>query len=153
MNFNWINGCNALVIAYLIVINLVSVRRGKVDQFSSQHFAINLFEQLGRYASMFFMIVPIGNEFYFHALDLLYFWSIATILLLIIYSLLWLKKSENCTSILYILAIIPVLLFLMNGIILWQPMLIISAVIFGIFHIIIVKENIKKTKLRRKNEA
>ena len=38
-------------------------------------------------------------------------------------------------------AIIPAVLFLMSGILLQHPALIASALIFGVFHVAIVKEN------------
>lgn len=59
-----------------------------------------------------------------------------------IYGLLWLKKSAGGVGILYGLAIVPVILFLLNGMLLRHFTLVAASLIFGAFHLTIVKENI-----------
>lgn len=69
-------------------------------------------------------------------------WVCATVLLLVIYGLLWMKKSAGGAEILYGLAIVPVILFLLNGILLRHFTLVVASLIFGFFHCAIVRENI-----------
>lgn len=82
---------------------------------------VNLFEQIGRYGCMLFMILPVFTrnwEFGFHSVEEMLLWIGLTILLLAVYALLWMKKRNGGIGILYGLAIVPVILFLANGILL-----------------------------------
>ncbi len=145
MNFNWINWGNMAVVAFLIVINMIAVRKEISESFCSKYSVINIFEQIGRYASMALMIFPIftrGWEFGFASVMEMIIWVCATVLLLVIYGLLWIKKSAGGVGILYGLAIVPVLLFLLNGILLRHFTLVVASLIFGAFHLAIVKENV-----------
>ena len=144
MRFGWINWLNAVVVAYLMVVNTVAVGKGLAGDFNSRHPAVNALEQAGRYGCMVFMILPIvppSWKFGFRSVAELCIWVCMTVLLLIIYTVLWAKKSKGGADILYGLAIIPAILFLMNGILLRHPVLIASSLIFGCFHLAIVREN------------
>ena len=52
------------------------------------------------------------------------------------------KKTNGGVFVFYGLAFVPVALFLMNGIILRHPALVVTSLVFWIFHFLIVKENI-----------
>lgn len=144
MSFSWINWINMAVVVYLILINIIVARKGLSDSFNSKHLAINIFEQIGRYGCMILMIFPIftrGWEFGFKSVTEMLIWICLTVLLLVIYSLLWVKKANGGVGVLYGLAIIPIVLFLMNGFLLWHPALLVVSLVFGVSHFIIVKEN------------
>lgn len=144
MSFSWINWINMAVVVYLILINIIVARKGLSDSFNSKHLAINIFEQIGRYGCMILMIFPIftrGWEFGFKSVTEMLIWICLTVLLLVIYSLLWVKKANGGVGVLYGLAIIPIVLFLMNGFLLWHPALVVVSLVFGVSHFIIVKEN------------
>jgi hypothetical protein len=49
-------------------------------------------------------------------------------------------KRDDRIGIMYGLAIVPVILFLMNGILLRHPALIAASLIFGVCHLMIVRE-------------
>lgn len=145
MSFGWINWINMMVVAYLIIINMIVAKKGLSGSFSSKHLIVNIIEQIGRYGCMVLMILPIfvrNWKFGFESVMEMLFWVCLTILLLIIYSLLWIKKVHGGAGILYGLAIVPVVLFLMNGILLRHPALVAASLVFGVFHFIIVKENV-----------
>ena len=134
------------VVGCLILINLIAARKGLSERFSSKHRMVNVLEQIGRYGCMVLMILPIGVrnwEFGFGSVAQMLLWVCLTILLLGVYVLLWLKKSKGGAEILYGLAIVPVGLFLVNGVLLRHFTLIIAALVFGLFHVIIVKENVR----------
>lgn len=145
MDFNWINWGNMAVVACLIVINMIAARKGVSENFCSKYRAVNIFEQIGRYGSMALMIFPVFTrnwKFGFISVTEMLIWVCATVLLLAIYGLLWLKKSAGGVGILYGLAIVPVILFLLNGMLLRHFTLVAASLIFGAFHLTIVKENI-----------
>ena len=145
MDFGWINWINLLAVICLILINLIVVRKGLCNNFRSKHLAVNILEQIGRYGCMLLMFFPVftkGWKFGFGSAVETLVWLCLTILLLVIYILLWIKKvNAGGAGILYGLAIVPAVLFLLNGILLQHPALIASSFIFGTFHFMIVKEN------------
>ena len=149
MSFGWINWINLAAVAYLVLVNVIAAGKKQAGSFRSKHTAINVLEQIGRYGCMIFMIVPIGLpdwkpgflKFGFHSVAEMIIWLCLTILLTIIYGILWLKKAKGGRGVLYGLAIVPVILFLMNGILLRHTALIVTALIFGVFHVAIVREN------------
>lgn len=146
MKFGWINWINIVVVECLILINIIVARKGLSDSFSSKHMTVNILEQIGRYGCMALMILPIGVrnwKFGFGSVTEMLLWVCLTILLLGIYTFLWLKKSKGGAGIFYGLAIVPVVLFLLNGILLRHPALVVVTLVFGFFHIIIVKENVR----------
>ena len=149
MDFGWINGINLAVLVYLLLINIVAAKKGLSDRFSSKYPAVNILEQIGRYAGMALMILPIGVngwKFGFSSVAEMLLWIFLTILLLFLYGLLWFKKACGGTGILYGLAIVPTILFLLNGILLRHPALTAASLIFGISHFQIVRENDRRGK-------
>ena len=62
-------------------------------------------------------------------------------ILLLLYGFLWIKKRRGSIGTLYGLAIVPVILFLMNGILLRHYALIAASLLFGVCHLMIVREN------------
>ena len=145
MSFNWINWINMAAVVWLILINVIVARKGLSDSFNSKNLIVNIFEQIGRYACMALMILPMftrGWKFGFRFVTEMLVWICLTILLLLIYTLLWVKKAYGGVFVLYGLAFVPAVLFLLNGILLRHPALVVAALVFGVFHFLIVKENI-----------
>ena len=145
MRFGWINWINIATVLYLILVNILAARKGLAGSFNSKYLAVNVFEQIGRYgcmALMIFLIFTKGWKFGFSSVIEMLIWICLTILLLLIYGLLWVKKPDGRAGVYYGLAIIPVVLFLLNGILLRHLTLVIVSLVFGVFHFIIVKENV-----------
>lgn len=143
MKFNWINWGNLGIVVCLIVINIIAFRRGTAENLRSRSRAINICEQIGRYGCIIFMIFPVFTknwEFGFLSVMDMFIWGLASIFLLILYGLLWLRKSHGGNSV-FGLATVPVLLFLLNGILLRHFLLIAAALVFGISHWTLIKEN------------
>ena len=104
MNFGWINWINTAAVALLIAINIIVAKKGIVDSFSSKYAAINILEQIGRYGCMALIILPIftkGWKFRFNSVIEMLIWICLTILLLMIYSFLWVRKANGGAGILY----------------------------------------------------
>lgn len=145
MHFNWINGVNTAVVAWLVLVNVIAARQGLSDSFDSRHLLVNILEQIGRYGCMALMILPAftrGWEFGFASETEMLVWICLTVLLSVIYGFLWLKKANGGAAVLYGLAIVPAVLFFLNGVLLRHPALVAASLIFWVFHFLIVKENI-----------
>ena len=148
MSFGWINWINTAAVVCLILINLLVAIKGLSDSFKSKFLVVNIFEQIGRYGCMALMIFPIFADnwkFGFKSVTEMLIWICLTVVLLVIYSILWGRKARGGAGVLYGLAIVPVILFLMNGILLRHPALMAASLVFGIFHFITVKENIPRS--------
>ena len=144
MIFGWINAVNAAAVVFLIAVNLICMRRGLADDWKSRYAAVNVFEQVGRYGCMALMILPLtpGWEFGFAAVWRMIAWLTLTILLLAVYAALWVCKRKGNRAVLYALAVVPVCLFFSNGVLLRHPLLAAFALLFGVFHLRIVHENV-----------
>lgn len=145
MSFNWVNWINLLVVMCLILINIIAAREGLSGSFNSKYLIVNIFEQIGRYGCMPLMILPIFTgdwEFGFVSVTEMLIWVCLTPILLMIYIFLWIKKASGGAGILYALAIVPCVLFLLNGILLRHLALGVTSLVFGVSHFIIVKENV-----------
>ncbi len=144
MRFNWINWINLAAVVWLVVINVIAARKGFSDRFHSKRLIVNILEQIGRYGCMALMILPVfasSWKFAFGSVAEMLIWISLTILLLAIYSFLWIKKASGKVPVSYGLALVPAVLFLLNGIMLRHLALAVTSLVFGIFHFLIVKEN------------
>ncbi len=144
MEFGWINGINLTVVILLILINIVAFKTGAAEGFSSKFRIINVLEQIGRYGCMIFMVLPIwikNWKFGFQSVGEMLLWIASTVILLLLYGFLWIKKRRGSIGTLYGLAIVPVILFLMNGILLRHYAWIAASLLFGTCHLMVVQEN------------
>lgn len=146
MRFGWINAVNAAAVVFLIAVNLIAARRGIAGDFRSRHAVVNVLEQIGRYGCMALMILPLtaGWEFGFSAEWRMVAWLLLTVLLLVIYAVLWGFKRRGSKTVLYGLALVPVCLFLANGVLLSHWALAAFALLFGAAHLWIVCENVRR---------
>ena len=144
MRFGWINAVNAFTVACLIAVNLIAVRRGIAGDFKSRRAVVNILEQIGRYGCMALMILPVtaGCKFGFSAEWRMLAWLALTVLLLIVYAVLWTRKRTGNRAVLYALAAVPVGLFFANGVLLRHPLLAVFALLFGAAHLYILHENV-----------
>ncbi len=147
MRFGWINAVNAAFVVLLIVISTIGQKKSGLPLMKSKHKLLNISEQLGRYACMALMIVPLlpGFEFGFSSEASMVLWLLLPILFLIGYTLLW-TKAKRGSDVLFGLAILPALLFLSCGVLLRHPALICAALLFGVSHTLIVRESIQTEK-------
>ena len=145
MQFGWINAVNAFAVICLIAVNILCARRGLADSWKSRHTAVNVFEQIGRCGCMALMILPLtaGWEFGFASPGRMVAWLVLSAVLLVIYAVLWCFSRRGGKAVLYGLASVPVCLFLMNGVLLRHWALAAAAMLFGVFHLWIVHENVK----------
>lgn len=138
----WINFFGLVIVVLMLLPNIIYAMRYK-DASNKCSNVVNLPEQVGRYASIFLMIFNIGiAEFGFSSLTGLAVYTVGNICLLILYWLIWMLyfiKPGLYNSLL--LAVIAPAIFLLSGIALRHVLLIVSALIFGVSHIIVTYQN------------
>jgi len=136
---DWFNYYGLGIMLLIMVPNIIWAIKKTQQSSTNVNKKIELFEQIGRFGSMFLMIFNIPytyTGFYFEFAEVIYISVNGTLILLylVIWVICW-NKHDRFKS--YALSIIPTLIFIFSGVMLGYSLLIISSVIFGIFHIYI----------------
>ncbi len=141
---SWFNDIGLIIVAAIMIPNIVFAIKCK-DWFGGayKNKAAEIFEQVGRYGCMAFMIFNVPytwTGFYFKFADVAYIAVNATLLVayIVCWTVLW--KTNNLAKAL-LLSIIPTIIFLFSGIMLGSIPLLAFAVIFGACHILISVKN------------
>lgn len=137
MEFNWINFFNALIVVLMLIPNIIYAIKNKNNNSKTESKALSIVEQIGRYACMLLMILPLFiKEFGFSPIEVMFLYVIGNIILLIQYYIFWgmfFKKETRSTAI--SLAVIPTAIFFITGASLKHWALMIFALVFGFAHI------------------
>lgn len=140
---SWINYFGLLIVICILIPNIIYFKKGLHNNAQSNFVSINkgltLIEQLGRYMSMFFIVFNIGVlEYGFSSFQTLGIYYLGNVILVIIYWIIWIMYFRNKSLWKSMaLAIIPTAIFLLSGWTTRKYFLVISAIIFGIGHILI----------------
>lgn len=143
---NWLNVFGLILVVLILIPNIIYAIKFKDVKNQCTNKFMNILEQIGRYACMFFMVFNIGlAEFGFTSITAFLIYFLGNTLLLLAYWVIWIlffiKKTPWKSM---ALAIIPVCIFLICGVTLSHVLLIISAVVFAVGHICVTVQNIKK---------
>lgn len=142
---NWINMYGLFIMVIIMIPNIIFGIKNKNYESEYRNNMIEIIEQIGRFGSMFFMIVNIPVLTYgecFANGKLVY--AVVNGILVLFYCFTWVLYFQRETKAkALVLAIIPTVIFLFSGIILTQVLLIITAVFFGVGHITITYNNNK----------
>ena len=136
MEFGVINIANAVILGLIMIPNIVYAIRGGTDS-TSDNPIVTILEQVGRYASMVLMVLPLGVwKFGFPSVGEFLAYLFGNGMLVLLYLVTWIfySRKKNYTETL-ILAITPVLIFVLTGICLRHWLLVAAATMFGICHI------------------
>lgn len=139
MKFGMINVWNIMIIVIMMIPNIIYAVKSPDAVKLPAGRLINVTEQIGRYASIALMVIPLGmRKFGFSSVVASEIYFFGNIVLLFAYLIVWgfyfKKKTLRKAS---ALAILPVCVFLLCGITLRHWLLVAAAIIFGIGHITI----------------
>ncbi|MBP3654249.1 MAG: hypothetical protein J6J04_02310 [Oscillospiraceae bacterium] len=145
MEFTPINGFGLIIVLLMLLPNILyTVRFPGVENRCTNAIAI-IAEQIGRYASMALMVLPLGVwKFGFLSTFTFLLYLIGNTVLLVLYWVFWFLyfKKQTCQLALS-LAITPSLIFLLSGLTLHHWLLVISGTLFAVSHIYITYVNHK----------
>lgn len=145
MEFNWINIFGGVIVALMLIPNIIYGLKNKETAPEKSGIFVRITEQIGRYACMILMILPLFvGEFGFSPLEFMFSYLIGNVVLLVFYYIFWVLyvKNKSLDKALA-LAIIPTLIFINSAISVKHWALLVSAVIFGISHTYITYKNNK----------
>jgi hypothetical protein len=142
---NWINLYGLIIVVLILIPNIIYARKNNIFENKCKNKAANISEQIGRYASMFFMVFNIGlYEVGFQSNEHFTVWLISLVVLLLLYWLFWglyFKKRTVFNALM--LAIIPSSIFILHGIFISHWLLLIFGVVFSVGHIYVTYQNNK----------
>ncbi len=143
MEFGWLNVFGACIVALMLVPNIVYALRNKGERNLCKNRLMNILEQIGRYACIVLMWLPLMVwEFGFASKTamILYFLCNGS-LLLVYWIVFFFYMSEKTKGRALALAIVPSFIFLFSGILLRHWLLVAFSVVFAIGHIYVTMKN------------
>ena len=145
MEFNWINIFGGVIVALMLIPNIIYALKNKEETPEKSNVVARMTEQVGRYACMLLMIVPLFvGEFGFSPLELMFNYLLGNIILLIFYYIFWILYSKrNTLNNAIALAVIPTLIFINSALSVKHWTLLVFALVFGACHIYITYKNNK----------
>ncbi|MCI5648726.1 MAG: hypothetical protein MR332_04725 [Fusicatenibacter sp.] len=146
MKFGWINLFGAAVVLVMLIPNLFYARKHGNEENRCKNQVMNLVEQIGRYSCFILMWLPLLVwKFGFHSVAEMCIYLIGSLILLLVYLIIWaLYLKRQTAQKAMALAVIPVCIFLMSGILLRHYLLVAAALVFGAGHIYVTRENQKQ---------
>lgn len=146
MEFGWINAAGGLIVALMLVPNVVYALRCPGQENRCKNRIMNLLEQMGRYASMALMVLPVGVwEFGFPNVGAMLVYLIGNFVLLLGYWVSWggyFRRPGRGLS--RALVMLPTCIFILSGITLRHWLLAAAGAVFGIAHGYVTAANNRK---------
>ena len=145
MEFGWINLFGGALVLLILIPNVVYAIKNKNEQNLCKNKAMNLIEQIGRYACILLMWFPLLVwKFGFASVLEMLVYFIGNGALLAAYWLLFALYFKKRTATRAIaLALLPTCMFLLSGILLRHWLLVGFAILVGVGHIYVTYENVK----------
>ena len=143
MEFGWINVVGAGVTALLLIPNIVYAIRNKAEKNLCTNTCMNVMEQIGRYACIVLMWLPLSVwKFGFAGvLEMLLYLAGNGVLLSAYWFVFARYLKEKNTRRALILAVLPACIFLLSGLLLRHWLLVGFAILFAIGHIYVTQKN------------
>ncbi|MBQ9814162.1 MAG: hypothetical protein IJM53_00560 [Lachnospiraceae bacterium] len=145
MRFGWINIFGACIVVIMLIPNIIYSIRNKNEQNLCTNRFMNVLEQVGRYACIILMWLPLlvwkfGFASVFEmALYLLCNGVLITAYIVIF--IIYLRRKSHALAL--ILAVLPSCIFLLSGLLLRHWLLVGFAVVFAIGHIYVTVKNMQ----------
>ena len=143
MKFGWINVIGAAIVILMLVPNIIYALKNKGEKNLCSITFMNVLEQVGRYACIILMWLPLLVwEFGFASVTGMIIYLAGNAVLLAAYWIVfarYMKKKDKNLAL--TLAILPTCIFLLSGLVLRHWLLAGFAVLFGIGHIYVTLKN------------
>ncbi len=142
-SFGWFNLFGLILVVLLLIPNIVYALKVKGQPNKCQNRFMNVLEQVGRYGCMILMVFHVGiAKIGFGSVEEFLIYLFGNIILMAAYWIVWgfyFHKPDARKQM--ALAVLPTLLFLLSGVTMRHWLLVIFAVVFGVAHIYVTREN------------
>lgn len=147
MEFGWINAFGAVFVILLLIPNIVYAVKNRGERNRCPNLFMNILEQIGRYACIVLMWLPLLVwKFGFASVFEMLLYIVGNAILIgaywIVFALFMKRKRPGLAL---ALAILPACVFLLSGILLRHWLLVGFAVLFAVGHIYVTAVNLKQT--------
>lgn len=143
MEFGWVNLFGALIVIVMLIPNILFAVKNKHIKNKCKSGLMNCIEQIGRYSCLVLIWFPLFVwKFGFSSVEKMLLYLFSNVILLLVYIIIWVFyfKRPNIKTALS-LAVIPTMIFLISGVLLRHWLLFFAAILFGIGHIYVTKQN------------
>lgn len=143
MKFGWINVFGAVVVVLMLIPNIVYAIKNKDEKNLCTNKVMNLIEQIGRYACIVLMWLPLLVwKFGFQSAFEMLLYLFGNGALLLAYWIVFFRHMRKRSAAKALtLAVLPSCIFLMSGILLRHWLLAGFAVLFAVGHIYVTLKN------------
>lgn len=140
---NWINIFGLIIVALMLLPNMIYFYINNESENKCKNMVMNILEQIGRYGSMFLMVINIGiYEFGFHSDEAFAAWLLVSVTLISLYWMFWFLYFKTPRAFFSImLAVIPSIIFVSSGFFLRHWLLVLFGLIFSVSHIYVTYKN------------
>ena len=143
MKFGWINVFGAVIVILMMIPNVIYAIRNKDEKNLCTNRFMNTIEQIGRYACILLMWMPLlVRKFGFSSVYGLFLYLIGNGCLLTAYFVIfacYMKRKTAKRALL--LAVLPACIFLLSGLLLRHFLLMGAALLFAVGHIYVTQKN------------
>ena len=143
MQFGWINIFGAVFVILMLIPNIVYAKKYKGEKNLCTNQFMNLIEQIGRYACIVLMWLPLlvwkfgfGSVF-----EMMLYLTGNGILLAVYWGVFSVYMKRKSHDFAITLAILPACIFLLSGILLRHWLLVGSALLFAVGHIFVTHKS------------
>lgn len=143
MEFGWINVFGAVIVVLMLIPNIIYALKNKDEKNNCTNQFMNVIEQIGRYACIILMWLPLLVwKFGYASVGGMILYLAGNTALLAAYWIVfagYLNRKTRKKAL--VLAVLPTCIFLISGLLLRHWLLVGFAVLFGIGHIYVTKNN------------
>lgn len=143
MEFGWINVFGAIIVILMLIPNIVYATKNKGEKNRCTNRFMNFIEQIGRYACIALMWLPVLVwKFGFASVFEMALYAVGNGILLTVYWIVFaIYMKRKSSGLAFTLALLPACIFLFSGILLRHWLLVGFAVLFAVGHIYVTKKN------------
>ena len=148
MEFGWINVFGAVFVVLMLIPNIIYAINNAGERNLCKNLFMNLTEQIGRYACIVLMWLPLLVwKFGFTSVFEMVLYIVGNGALLTAYWILFaVYMKRKALWLALVLAILPACIFLLSGILLRHWLLVGFAVMFTVGHFYVTKKNAEQTR-------
>ena len=143
MEFGWINVFGAVIVVLMLIPNIVYAIKNKGEQNLCTNRFMNVVEQVGRYACIVLMWLPllVWKFGFASVLDMMLYMACNGLLLAAYWIAFAFYMKRRTVRLAIVLAVLPSCIFLLSGILLQHWLLVAFAILFAIGHIYVTYKN------------
>ena len=143
MEFGWINVFGAVIVVLMLIPNIVYAIKNKGEKNLCANRFMNIVEQVGRYACIALMCLPllVWKFGFASVLDMMLYMTCNGLLLAAYWITFAFYMKRRSVRLALVLAVLPACIFLLSGILLQHWLLAGFAVVFAIGHIYVTYKN------------